>query len=123
MLSYVFFLKHLRLMVKATRLLHLKDRKTKSQASISVPQSQPASSTASGATYTFPTSSSAPPASATGPRRGRPPGRGQGRPPVRRQPSIPRGVGIYTCPFTNRVFDVRGSRARDLGQSQGPGQL
>ncbi|KAF2560319.1 hypothetical protein F2Q70_00016333 [Brassica cretica] len=50
-------------------------------------------------------------------------GRGQGRPPVRRQPSIPRGVGIYTCPFTNRVFDVRGSRARDLGQSQGPRQL
>ena len=89
MLSYGFFLKHLRLMVKATRLLHLKDRKTKSQASISVPQSQPASSTASGATSTFPTSSSAPPASATGPRRCRPPGRGQGRPPVRRQPSDP----------------------------------
>ncbi|WZZ36128.1 hypothetical protein YC2023_019529 [Brassica napus] len=82
------------LMVKATSLLHLKrQRKTKSEASISVPQSQPATSTASGATSgatsTFPTSSSAPPASATGPRRGRPPGRGQGRPPVRRQPSDP----------------------------------
>ncbi|KAL0827667.1 hypothetical protein Bca101_051345 [Brassica carinata] len=82
------------LMVKATSLLHLKrQRKTKSEASISVPQSQPATSTASGATSgatsTFPTSSSAPPASATGPRRCRPPGRGQGRPPVRRQPSDP----------------------------------
>ncbi|KAL0711549.1 hypothetical protein Bca4012_018527 [Brassica carinata] len=109
-----------------------RQRTTKSQATISVPQSQPASSTALGATSTFPTSSSAPPASAsssapptsaTGRRRGRPPGRGQGRPPVRRQPSIPRGVGIYTCPFTDRVFDVRGSRARELGQSQRPRQL
>lgn len=48
-------------------------------------------------------------------------GRGRGRPPGQvsaRKEVIPRGHGVYVSPFTNRVFDVCGDRARVIGSSK-----
>ncbi|CAH2045117.1 unnamed protein product [Thlaspi arvense] len=49
-------------------------------------------------------------AAATGRRRGRSPGRGQAR-----KVTVPRGIGVYMCPFSNRVFECFGSTSREVG--------
>ncbi|KAG2275869.1 hypothetical protein Bca52824_058424 [Brassica carinata] len=60
-----------------------------------------------------PTSSNAAPGRGRGRgRHGRPPERGQAR-----KVTVPRGQGVYMCPFTDRVFECFGSTARDCGGS------
>ncbi|CAH2047333.1 unnamed protein product [Thlaspi arvense] len=56
-------------------------------------------------------------AAATGRRRGRPPGRGQAC-----KVTVPRGIGVYMCPFSNRVFECFGFTSREVGgdSSKGP---
>ncbi|KAL1226141.1 hypothetical protein V5N11_026014 [Cardamine amara subsp. amara] len=77
---------------------------------------------------TCPTYSSAPEPSALQSTNGRGHGRGRGRGCGRGRPSgpakkavrketIPRGFGCYISPFTNRIFDVRGNKAVELGGS------
>ncbi|CAH2064143.1 unnamed protein product, partial [Thlaspi arvense] len=64
----------------------------------------------------IPSLPSAPEASSSAPLRGR----GRGRPPGRgqaRKETVPRGHGVYISPFSNRVFEVWGDRARDVGGS------
>ena len=48
-------------------------------------------------------------------RRGRPPGRGQSR-----KVTVPRGVGVYMCPFSDRVFECFGT-SREVGGSSSHG--
>ncbi|XP_010421266.1 PREDICTED: uncharacterized protein LOC104706749 [Camelina sativa] len=49
-------------------------------------------------------------------RRGRPPGRGQARKKV----TVPRGQGVYMCPFSDRVFECWGPKSKEIGGGSQP---
>ncbi|KAF3560939.1 hypothetical protein DY000_02014811 [Brassica cretica] len=82
------------------------------QASSTAPQPQAQSQPTLQHAQCQPTSSKAPGRGRGRGRRGRPPERGQAR-----KVTVPRGQGVYMCPFTDRVFECFGSTARECGGS------